>query len=313
MQTQEQTQEPGANDIVIATVEVDPDVKISDNAENTEGDTSTINESGNEEQKEIVQDAPAIEQEVLEIDFDAVYGETGGESSEAPAVKPLEFVDKLPTEDQQAYLQQVTGLNKLVVRDAQYREVAGTHDVEVIQRQIATGRDFMVMAQKITNPVTQEEAIAEFLEEIEEITGKSLEEIAPERFGWQVPQEQLELMGRERRLAQMEERQASQQQQSQWIASPEAKALQTAFKKQTGFTLDPARVAQYVIAGDSPIDMVRKAHPKEWEKHLFELGKKSGLKESRAKETTDLPVDRKSVSGVQYYESGPFKGQVKPR
>ena len=308
----QETQVPGANDIVIATVDVDPSVDIRDNAEVQDDNTSTIPDPADENQGDNTADAPASDDDV-EINFEAIYGTGDGESSEAPAVQPLEFVDKLPADDQQAYLQQVSGLNKLVARDAQYRELAGTHDVDTIQRQIATGRDFMIMAQKLSDKTTQEDAVTELLEEIEEIVGRSLEELAPERFGWQVPQDQLELMGRERRLAHLEQVQANQQRQGQWLNSPDARSLQAAFKKQTGFTLDPARIAPYVLEGESPIDAVRKAHPKEWEKHLFELGKKSGLKESRAKGTTDLPADRKSVSGVEYYESGAFRGQIKPR
>jgi hypothetical protein len=312
MNNLEETQAPGANDIVIATVEVDPSVEIRDNASLQPDNASTIPDPEDKSLGDTLADAPASE-ETAEINFDSIYGTDDGESSEAPAVKPLEFVDKLPAEDQQAYLQQVSGLNKLVARDAQYREVAGTHDVETIQRQIATGRDFIVMANKLSDKTTQQDAVTELLEEIEDIVGKSLEEIAPERFGWQVPPDQLELMGRERRLAQLERVQATQQQQGQWTGSPEAKSLQAAFKKQTGFTLDPARIAPYVLEGETPIDAVRKAHPKEWEKHLFELGKASGLKTARANNTTDLPADRKSVSGVEYYESGAFRGQPKPR
>ncbi len=312
LKTQE-TQEPGANDIVIATVEVDPTVVIRDNAEETVVDASTISEEVAEKTDAALLDAPAKEEDEPDFDIDAILDETAGGSSEAPTVKPLDFIEKLPAEDQKAYSQQVEGLSKLVARDAQYREVAGTHDVETIQRQIATGRDFIVMAKKLTDPATQIDAVSELLEEFEELTGKSLEEMVPERFGYQVPAEQLELMGRERRLAMLEEKQANIQKQTQWTSSQDAENLKVAFQKQAGFTLDPAKVAPYVLAGDSPLQAVRKAHPKEWEKHLFELGKKSGLKESRAKNTTDLPVDRKTVSGVEYFESGAFRGQPKPR
>jgi len=308
-----ETQEPGASDIVVASVVVDESVDIRDNAEPADVDTSTIDESVDDKKDESTPDAPAKEDEEPDFDIDAILSETDGDSSEASTVKPLDFIEKLPAEDQKAYAQQVEGLSKLVARDAKYREVAGTHDVEQIKAQIETGRGFIAIAAKLTNPTTRIDAISELLEEFEDISGQSLEEMVPERFGFQVPQEQLELMGRERRLAIAEEKQANIRKQNEWSSSQDAKNLVVAFQKQAGFTLDPAKVAPHVLAGDSPLQAVRKAHPVEWEKHLFELGKKRGLKESRAKNTTDLPVDRKSVSGVEYYESGPFKGQIKPR
>lgn len=309
----QETQEPGANDIVIATVEVDPDVTIRDNADATEVDASTISEEADKKTDDQPLDAPAKEDEEPDFDIDAILGEKADGTSETSAVKPLDFIEKLPAEDQKAYAQQVEGLSKLVARDAKYREVAGTHDVEVIQRQISSGRDFLAIATMLSNPATQIDAVSELLEEFENMAGKSLEEMVPERFGYQVPAEQLELMGRERRLSLLEEKQANIQKQTQWSSSQDAVTLQEAFRKQAGFTLDPVKVAPYVLAGDSPLQAVRKAHPVEWERHLFELGKKSGLKESRAKSTTDLPVDRKTVSGVEYYESGAFRGQPKPR
>jgi len=307
-----ETQDTGS-DYVIATVEADPDIVIRDNAENSDDGNSTNDESGEGTQDSQTQDAPANENEDPEIDLSAIYETLEGDSREASAVKPLDFIDSLPDDAKEAYRKQVDGLNKLVARDSQYREVAGTHDVEAIKTQIATGKQFQDMAVRLTTAETQAEAVAQFLDELEQITGKTLEEFVPERFGYEASEEELQLRAREKRVADMEAKVAEQNKVAAWVSSDEPAKLIEAFKKQTGFVLDAAKVAPFVLAGKSPVEAVRAAHSKEWESHLIDLGYKKGLKESRSKSTADLPADKKSVETVQYYESGPFKGLPIPR
>lgn len=288
--------------------DIDTDETLGDHSE----ELSTV--TSEDETKESKSEESTDSDDELDLSIIDEDEEPGSSDTE-PIIKPLAFVDKLEEADKNAYLQQLAGGSKAIEQNRELRAIIGDDRPEALKNVVTHGADYLIMLNDLSLADRRENAVAFMLETIEEATGLAIEELLPERFGQEVDPIEIEKRKLEKENAELRQNGDFLKKVADWKQSEGPQVVDAFAKRSGGFKPNIDAVAPLIASGKTPIQAVREAQAREWEKHLFEQGKKAGQK-AAVKETTPDTLGTNKGGGltVEYYPKGhELAGQVRRR